>query len=103
MRSHEAAALAALQEQFGSLVTYTGAGLNGSFVQTIKSDAPGLIAQGFDGRARQVSFEVPKSALPTKPANGDRILDADQQAWRVTDVTDRGDVEAWLLVVEEAQ
>jgi len=102
MRSHEAAALAALQTEFGSLVTYTGAGLNGGFVQAIKSDMPGQTVQGFDGRSRQVSFEIGKETLPGRPANGNRITEADDTAWAVIDVTDRGDIDSWFLVVEAA-
>lgn len=100
MRPHEAAALSALRTAFGGLVAYTGAGLNGGFVTAIKSDVEADPYQGLSGKARRVTFEIARSALPGSPANGNGIVEADGAKWKVSDVGFSGEVDSHILTVE---
>lgn len=102
MRAHETAALAVFRKEFGDQVRYFGAGLDGGSVTAIRSDVPGDPFEGFGGRARKVAFEITALALPGEPSKQDRIVEANTDEWRVTDIALLGDVRSWSLVVERA-
>lgn len=95
------AELAAIHAEFAVPVTYTGAGLAGESVDAVVSDVAADVFQGPGDTLRQISFEVLFGSLPGTPDKGDTITDADDTVWVVDDVTRRGDVGAWVLVVVE--
>lgn len=101
MRPEETAALAAMRDVLGEEVRYSGAGLSDDPVIAIRSDVPADEFQGPGATARRVSYEIARSALPQRPGKSDLIVDGDDQ-WRVNDVTERRDVDAWVLTVEKA-
>ena len=95
------AELAAIHAAFAETVTYTGGGLTSADISAVRSDVPADAFAGPGSTARQISFEVLASAFPAEPANGDTLVDATAQGWKVIDVTRRRDVAAWSLIVEE--
>ncbi|HEV7658829.1 MAG TPA: hypothetical protein VGO55_03185 [Allosphingosinicella sp.] len=102
MRDHEAAALADIRAAYEEPVIYTGAGLDGETIMAIPSDSAALPFQGPGSTAREVSFEIAQALLSEEPRNGN-LLQHGANHWSVIDITQRDDVAAWLLVVEEAQ
>jgi hypothetical protein len=102
MRDHEAAALADIRAAYEEPVIYTGAGLVGATIAAIPSDSAALPFQGPGSTAREVSFEIGQASLPEEPRNGNLIQHGGKN-WSVIDITQRDDIAAWVLVVEEAQ
>lgn len=102
MRDHELAALATIRAAYEEDVLYTGAGLSGAPIKATPSDSGALPFQGPGSTAREISFEIAQSALPEQPRNGNQIQHGPNH-WSVIDITQRDDVAAWVLVVEEAQ
>lgn len=49
---------------------------------------------------RGVSFEIPRSALATRPRQDGTLTTAEAQVWRIVQVTDLEHVASWLIVVE---
>ncbi|HVJ02355.1 MAG TPA: hypothetical protein VM662_09245 [Sphingomonas sp.] len=102
MTPEEADALGAIRARYSAPVTYTGAGLNGASIPAIRSDSGAATAQGLEGRAARVSFEIETALLPQEPRIGNLIVEADGGRWSVIDRAPLPDVAAWLLFVETA-
>ena len=101
MRPHEEAALAAIRAAFEEEVTYTGAGLTAAPIMAIFTDAAGLAFLGPGSTVRQTNFEIAQSALPQRPRKGNIIVQESGKRWKANDITQRDDVEAWVIIVEE--
>lgn len=101
MKPHETAALNVVRAAYEEPVTYTGAGLDEEVVMAIPSDSAAMPFQGAGATAREVSFEIAQAALPERPRKGN-LIDHGANHWKVNDITQRDDVAAWVLVVEEA-
>lgn len=102
MLPHEAAALDVIRATWPCPVLYTGAGLDAQPVSSIKSDTAGQPFQGFEGRPREVSFEIAQALLPGEPDKHNLIEELTGERWEVIDITDRDDIGAWVFIVEEA-
>lgn len=97
-----------LHEEFAAPIFYTGAGLADAVITAIRSEIPADDFQGPGSTARQISFEIRKSDLPERPRKGELIVEGlivgglivkGAISWAVNDITDRGDIDAWSLVV----
>jgi len=99
---HEAAALRAIGSEYEALVTYTGAGLASQPVPAIKSITESEPIQGLNGRGQRTSFEIRRDELLERPRNGNRIVEADLTDWKVIDVNEREDIDAFVLFAEKA-
>ncbi|HCB75395.1 MAG TPA: hypothetical protein DEP91_04360 [Sphingomonas bacterium] len=94
------AALAAIDAAFSEVVVYAGGGLpQPTEVYVIWSDGSAPAFQGPGATARTVSFEIPQTTLPARPAKADRITRGDH-VWKPNDVTRRDDIGKWEVVVE---
>jgi hypothetical protein len=51
---------------------------------------------------RRRGYEVPVTALPFKPKNGDIVIDS-STAWRVIEVINYDEVSAWRVFVDRRQ
>ncbi|WP_380873598.1 hypothetical protein ACFB49_42550 [Sphingomonas sp. DBB INV C78] len=102
MNADEAAALAVIRGRYQDPVVYNGAGLDSAAIFAIFSERAAPAFQGPGDTAREVSFEIEQSALPERPRKGNTITDvATGITWRVIEPTERNDIGAWVLVVEE--
>jgi hypothetical protein len=56
-----------------------------------------------DQTARQLTFEIRKEDLPGRPVKGNELTEDDGNGvcWRVIEVVDLDDVDAWRVVVAE--
>ncbi len=97
-----------LHEEFAGPIFYTGAGLDDAVLTAIRSETPADDFQGPGSTARQISFEIRKSDLPARPRKGDGIVEGlivggvavkGAVSWAVNDITDRGDIDAWSVIV----
>ncbi len=94
------AALAAIDAAFSEVVVYAGAGLSEPTpVYVIWSDGAAPAFQGPGTTARTVSFEIPQTTLPERPAKADRITRGGY-VWKPNDVTRRDDIGKWEVIVE---
>lgn len=98
----EEAELAAIHAEFAGEVLYSGAGLDGDPVHAVMSETPADAFTGPGETLREISFEIPFSALSEDPDKGDMLLETDGTEWRVIDVTRRRDINAWVLIAEIA-
>lgn len=101
MTPYEAAALAAIRQHYAVSVTYTGAGLAGDTITAIPIDAGAPVFQGPGDTLQSLTFEIDKSLLPGTPRKGDIIGGFRGRDWSVIERTERDDVEAWLVTVEQ--
>jgi hypothetical protein len=101
MLAHEAAALVAIRGTYEEPVVYTGAGLVGATINAIPSNVGGEPFQGAGETVREQSFEIAKALLPQEPATEETIQHGGK-TWEVVNVTERDDVDAWVLIVTEA-
>lgn len=94
---------AAIHAAFAKWVRYTGAGLASGRILAVRSHLPADQFMG-GGSVRQLCFELQKADLPGVPDNGDVLVEADGAGpiYNVIEVTDRDDVDAWVVKVELA-
>lgn len=98
-----AAALPHFRRVLGETVAYDGGGLpEPTNLVVIWSDVAGNEFQGPGNTTRAVSFEIDRSLLTQRPAKSDRITRKGVK-WAPIEVTDRDDVNAWVVYVERAE
>jgi hypothetical protein len=93
----------AIHAAFAKLVRYTGAGEVDASVAAVRQHLPGDAFMG--GRSvRELAFEIRKADLSGTPAKGDLVKENNGAGpiHVVIEVTDRDDVDAWLVHVELA-
>lgn len=94
-------AAAAIHARFAKPVRYTGAGLVNQSVAAVRTHRAG---RSFDlgNTIRELWFELRKADVVLEPANGDLLVENDGAGARrvVIEVTDRDEVDAWLVKVE---
>ena len=97
-------AAAEIHAEFAQAIRYTGAGVANKALDAVKANSPAAVFQGAGSTARQTSFEIPYADLPERPGKRDLIVENDGagRRWSVIDVTDRDDVNAWVVLVEKA-
>ncbi|MEO1221583.1 MAG: hypothetical protein AAFY42_09590 [Pseudomonadota bacterium] len=98
------ASVAALHAAFAKPVKYTGAGVFETTIMAVRTHAKAGVFMDDQQTVRKVSFEILKSALPEQPAKGNRIVQNDGAGpeWRVTEVGDSDEVDAWEAFVAKA-
>lgn len=101
MTPHEASALAVIRQQYAVEITYTGAGLSGGAITAIPIDESAPSFQGPGETVQSLTFEIAKSLLPGTPRKGDIIGGFRGRDWTVIERTDRDDIGAWLVTVEQ--
>ena len=97
----DAAALADIHAAFAQSVAWE----HDSFVVDVPAvpfNARGDDQIGVGMSVRQRGYEVRKCDLPFEPVYGDIITDADKQ-WRVIDVMEYDEANAWRVQVESAE
>lgn len=95
--------LAVIRAAVAVAVTYSADDLGELERNFPRVEEPADEFQGFAGKARRVSFEIPKADLSRKPRKGDLIVETEAaDRWRVNDVANRGDIGAWIVIVEDA-
>lgn len=94
--------LAAIHAEFAASVNYTGSGLVDEPLDAVKIEIAADTFQGPGDSLREIVFEILFSAFAGTPSKGDELVDEDSAAWRVIEVTRRGDISAWHLGVEAA-
>ncbi|MCG2600570.1 MAG: hypothetical protein KBO59_23990 [Achromobacter sp.] len=94
---------AAIHNAFAKWVRYTGAGLTSGRILAVRSHLPADQFMG-GGSVRELCFELRKADLPGDPDNGDVLIENDGAGaiHNVIEVTDRDDVDGWLVKVELA-
>ena len=93
-----------IHAEFALPIRYTGAGVTNKALDAVKANSPAAVFQGAGSTARQTSFEILCADLPQRPGRRDLIVENDGtgRRWSVIDVTDRDDVNAWVVLVEKA-
>jgi len=81
-------------------ITYDDAITGPGDLQAVWIDEAAGDFQGFGASARRVSCEIRIEDHPERPRRGDVIVRR-RAAWSVIDVTDRLDVGAWRIGLEE--
>ena len=99
MHDYEESALAAIDAVFQRQILYTSAVATDTPVLAVFSDMAADAFQGLGATARQVTYEIPQSALQQRPLKGDILIDGDA-TWRVIEVMPRDDIGRWILSVE---
>ena len=99
MLSHEAAGLAAIRALYAEPIVYTGAGLAGAAISAIPSNTAAGPFQGPADTIHEQTFEIARSLLPQRPAKTDTLVHGGV-TWKVINVDERLDVDAWVLAVE---
>lgn len=96
-------AAADIHAEFAGRVRYTGAGVADQAIGAVKANRAADPFQGAGSTTRQTSFEILYADLPQRPGKNDVIVENDGagRRWRVFDVTDRDDVNAWVVLVEK--
>lgn len=102
MTDDEIVANAAIRSKYGTLVAYTGAGLDGDMIVAIRSDTDAAMLQGYDGSPARVTFEIERSQLPQDARKGHRIVEQSGAAWSVIDPDFRQGIDSWVLGVERS-
>lgn len=97
----DAQALAAIHAAFAEPADWQQDSLAPVACTVVPFHAPGELAFGRGTSAGRKGFEVPKTALPFRPINGD-IVTVDTVVWRVIEVIDYREASAWRVFVEEA-
>lgn len=93
---------AAIHAAFAEPVRYTGAGVTDAPIAAVRSDDAAAAFQGPGMSARQKWFEIRYADLPNRPANGEQLVDANGAgaSFRVIEVEDHDDIDAWWVFVE---
>lgn len=94
--------LAAIHTAFARPVTFTGGGVTNAAIGAVLSVKPAPAFLGPGQTIRQRTYEIRKADVAQQPVKGATLVD-EGTSWRVIEVTDRADVEAWLLGVERAE
>lgn len=101
--SGEAAALAAIRAEWAEPVDYKPSTtldvVPGLLV--IWSDVPGDAFQGPGNTTRTVTAEIEQAAIDGRPTKAARIT-RKGVVWKVNEVTDRDDVDAWVVTLVRA-
>lgn len=96
----DAAALADIHSAFAQPVSWQQDAVTVA-VSAVLFNARGDDPIGVGMSVRQRGYEIPVADLPFEPRYGDRITDAGK-VWRVIDVMDYEEAEAWRVQVESA-
>lgn len=100
MRAEEAVAQAAIRALYEEPVEYTGATLIGALIGAIPSEDEAPSFQGAGSTLRSRTFEIAYSTLPGRPRKGDELVWCGK-TYSVDDITERDDIDAWVLGVQE--
>ena len=102
MLPHEAAAQAAIRAVYAEPILYTGGSFDEEPLTGIWSDMDAPAFQGAGATLRELSVEIPLSALPFEPDKDHLITRVNTgETWRANDITRRDDIEAWVVIVED--
>lgn len=97
----DGAALASIHSAFAQPVTWQQDGVSVD-VTAVPFNAHGDDPIGVGMSVRQKGYEVPYSSLPFEPRYGD-IITQSGRAWRIIDVMEYDEAEAWRVQVESAE
>lgn len=93
-------ALAAIHAAFSVSVDYTGTGLSEAGLAAVRTQGEAPVFAG-DISVRERGYEIRRADLSRRPIDGDTVTDAGTD-YRVIEVIDRDDVDAWVVMVEAA-
>lgn len=97
----DAAALQAIHDAFAVAADWTQGASVISEIRIVPFHDAGDDPIGVGRSVRQKGYEVRKADLPFVPANDD-VIDAEGKIWRVIDMMDYEEADAWRVMVEKA-
>jgi hypothetical protein len=101
VKADDAAALAAIDAEYGEPVVYAGGGLSEpKTIDVIWSDVAGDTFQGAGNTVRIISAEVQQADLLAEPAKSERHTRGGI-VWQPNDSTRRDDIGKWVVILKQ--